>query len=106
MPQLQTIKQINDVISAEVSPVSADQDEERYCHLVLQHMVHRYTQACQDGECQCRKKFPKPITERTFIDDRGTLTTSIDVLITHNHHLLMLADYSKRGVGVFFQDLT
>jgi len=72
-PQPQTTEEIDDVILAEISPVSTDPNEERYHQLVLHYMMHRHTPACQDGEGECRKKFPKPIT-------RDTHTTTVDRL--------------------------
>lgn len=61
---------------------------------LLRHMVHRHTPACEEG--RCRKKFPKPVVETTYIDERGGYThyrqrmPQDAYVMPHNHHLLIL----------------
>ena len=62
---------IDQVISAEVPPASDDGEDQWYRELVLHNMVHHHTCACLDDDSHCRKNFPKPLVERTYIDDRG-----------------------------------
>ena len=96
-PQPQTSDDIDDIVSAEVPPVSSEADDQRYRELVLRHMVHHHTQACRDDEGRCRKKFPKPIVDRTHTDDRGYVhyrrrTAADTYVVPHNRHLLLLCD--------------
>jgi hypothetical protein len=96
-PQPQTTDHIDDIISAEVPPDSPDPDDQRYRQLVLRHMVHRHTQACLDDDGRCQKKFPKPVVEKTYTDERGYVQyrrrTPEDVyVVPHNRHLLMFWD--------------
>ena len=88
----QTAK-IGNIISAEVPPVSSDADDQRYRELMLKHMVHHHTQACRDEKGPCRKKFPKPVVERTHTDDQGYVhyrwrTAQDTNIVPHNRHLL------------------
>ena len=70
-PQPQMTDKINQIVSAETPPESANPEDQRYHELVLRHMVQRHTPACQDKEGRCQKKFPKPLAETTYTDDRG-----------------------------------
>ena len=86
------------MISAEVPPVSDDGEDQRYRELVLRHRVHHHTHACLDDDGRCKKKFPKPLVERTYIDDRGYVhyrrrsEEDRQWVVPHNRHLLLLAD--------------
>ena len=96
-PQPQTTEQIDDIISAETPPESTDKEDQRYRELVLRHMVHGHTKACRDEEGHCRKKFPKPVTETTYTNDRGYThyrrrTPQDTKIVPHNRHLLLLGE--------------
>ena len=96
-PQPQTTEQIDDIISAETPPESTDKEDQRYRELVLRHMVHGHTKTCRDEEGHCRKKFPKPVTETTYTDDRGYThyrrrTPQDTNIVPHNRHLLLLGE--------------
>ena len=94
-PQPLTTDQIDEVISAEVPPES--EDNRRYRELVLRHMIHHHSHACLDENRHCRKKFPKPLVERTYIDDRGYVhyrrrSPEDQWVVPHNRHLLLLLE--------------
>ena len=64
-------------------------------------MVHHHTPACKKEstatDTVCSKGYPKPLVERTFIDDRGYVqyrrrTEQDRWVVPHNRHLLLLAD--------------
>ena len=44
-PQPLSTDKIDEVISAEVPPESENDDDQWYCDLVLQHMIHHHTHA-------------------------------------------------------------
>ncbi len=95
-PQPQTTDQIDDIVSAEIPPESSNPDDQRYRELVY-HMVHHHTPACLDDEGRCRKQFPKPVVEKTYIDTWGYThyrrrTTRDAYVVPHNRHLLMLGE--------------
>ena len=101
-PQPQNIEQIDQVISAEVPPISEDPDDQHYRELVLRHMVHHHTRACWDENGHCRKNFPKPLVQTTYIDDRGYVhyrrrSTQDQMVVPHNRHLLLLAESLQCG---------
>ena len=96
-PQPLTTDKIDEVISAEVPPESEDSDDQRYYDLVLRHMIHHHTHACLDENKHCRKNFPKPLVERTYIDDRGYVhyrrrSAEDQWVVPHNRHLLLLLE--------------
>ena len=96
-PQPLTTNQIDNVISAEVPPESEDSNDRRYRELVLRHMIHHHTHACLDENRHCRKNFPKPLVERTYIDDRGYVhyrcrSPEDQWVVPHNCHLLLLLE--------------
>ena len=56
-------------------------------------MVHHHTRACLNDNGACQKNFPKPLVERTYIDDRGYVHSEEDrMVVPHNRHLLLLAE--------------
>ena len=93
-PQPQTS---DEIVSAEVPPVSSEADDQRYRKLVLRHMAHHHMQACRDDEGRCQKKFPKPIVDRTHTDNRGYVhyrrrSAEDTYVVPHNPHSLLLCD--------------
>ena len=74
-----------------------EDDDRRYHKLVLWHTVHHHTHACLDRNRHCKKNFPKPLVERTYIEDRGYVhyrrRSLVDqYVVTHNQHLLLLLE--------------
>ena len=60
-------------------------------------MVHHHTRACLDDNGRCRKNFPKPLVERTYIDDQGYVhywrcSREDQMVVPHNRHLLLLVE--------------
>ena len=94
-PQPLTTNQIDQIIIAEVPPVSEDRDDQRYRELVLRHVMHHHTRACLDENRHCRMNFLKPLGDRTYIDDQGYVhyrhhSPEDQWVVPHNRHLLLL----------------
>ncbi len=53
-PQPQSTDEVDQVISAQVPPVSDNSKNQRYRELVLRHMVHRHTRACLNDNGLCK----------------------------------------------------
>ena len=57
----------------------------------------RYTRACLDENRRSRKNFPKPLLERTYINDWGYVhnrrrSREDQYVVPHNRHLLLLLE--------------
>ena len=96
-PQPLTTDEIDQVISAEVSPASDNKEDQRCRELVLRHMVHCHTRACLDDNGACQRNYQKPLMERTYINDRGYVhyrrhSEEGRMVVPHNRHLLLLAE--------------
>ena len=96
-PQPKRMDEIDQVISAEVPPLSDNLDDQQYRQLVLRHMVHHHTLACLNDKQQCKKGFPKPLVANTYIDDSGYVhyqrrSEEDQWVMPHNRHLLLKAE--------------
>ena len=46
-------------------------EDEALIHMVERYMMHSHGNMCSTDSNRCKKRFPKPRTDITFIDDRG-----------------------------------
>ena len=97
--QPQTMEQIDEAISAEVPPDSDNPEEHQYHQLVIAHMLHSccHSHACLDDSGKCKKHFPKPQVDCTYIDERGYVhykrrTPTDQWVVPHNKTLLLMGD--------------